>query len=170
MPAGDPDWLPPAQWHATLPGVVLAASGLIGDGHGRIVVVKPNYRDHWTLPGGICEAGEPPHAGCAREVLEELGLSLPVGRLLALDWQPQHAAYGPDARPAMFFTFDCGVLPSLEGVTLQAEELDECRFAADGELDSLLLPAALPRVRAAMGSLAGDGCPVYVPGLSGSGR
>lgn len=165
MPASD-DFLPPAQWHASLAGVVVAASGLIGDGTGRIVVVKPNYRDHWTLPGGVCEFAEPPHDGCAREVAEELGLALPVGRLLAMDWQRQHVTYGPAARPTMFFTFDCGVLESLDDVRLQAEELDDCRFAAESELDSLLAAVALPRIRAAIASLS-TGCPVYVPGPPG---
>ena len=55
-------------WFAQLPGVVVAAGALITDPSGRILLVKPNYRDHWTLPGGICEHGEPPHLGCAREV------------------------------------------------------------------------------------------------------
>ena len=42
-------------WFAQLPGVVVAAGALITDPAGRILLVKPNYRDHWTLPGGICE-------------------------------------------------------------------------------------------------------------------
>ena len=61
--------------------------------------MKPNYRDHWTLPGGICEFGEAPHAGCAREVAEETGLELPVGRLLSVDWQLPLPDYG-HGRPA----------------------------------------------------------------------
>src|SRR5271155_4466384 len=72
-------------WFARLPGVVVAAGALITDPAGRILLVKPNYRDHWTLPGGICEHGEPPHAGCAREIAEELGLDLEVSALLAID-------------------------------------------------------------------------------------
>jgi hypothetical protein len=45
-------------WFARLPGVVVSAGGLITDPAGRILLVKPNYRDHWTLPGGICEHGD----------------------------------------------------------------------------------------------------------------
>jgi ADP-ribose pyrophosphatase YjhB (NUDIX family) len=161
------EFLPPAEWHASLPGVVVAAAGLIGDGAGRVLVVKPNYRDHWTLPGGVCEFDEPPQAGCARELAEELGLRLPVGPVLAVDWQRQQEAYGPRARPALFFIFDCGVLASLSGLRLQAEELDDCTFAAEGELAGLLASATLPRVRSALRSLS-TGCARYVPDVSAS--
>ena len=155
-------FLEPAAWHASLAGAIVTAGALVGDGAGRIMVVKPNYRDHWTLPGGICEFAEAPHAGCAREVTEELGLSLPVGSLLSVDWQLSSAEYGPDARPVMYFIFDCGVLPSAPPVCLQAEELDEWRFATEAELDGLLAPFAVARVAAAMHALASGGIR-YVP-------
>ena len=152
----------PVTWHAGLAGVVATAGALITDGAGNVLVVKPNYRDHWTLPGGICEFGEPPHAGCAREVAEEIGLDLPVGRLLSVDWQPALPQYGAAARPAVFFIFDCGTLGTLSGIRLQADELDDCQFAAEVALGDVLAPLALPRVRAAIEARA-SGCVRYVP-------
>jgi 8-oxo-dGTP diphosphatase len=157
-----PGLLPEADWHASLPGVIVSAAGLIGDGAGRVLVVKPNYRDYWTLPGGVCEFGEAPQRGCEREVVEEIGLALPVGRLLAVDWRPPLEIYGPRARPAVHFIFDCGVLASLSDVRLQAAELDECKFAAQAELGGLLPDTALPRVLAAVAARS-SGCVSYVP-------
>jgi 8-oxo-dGTP diphosphatase len=150
------------DWHASLPGVVVTAAGLICDDAGQVLVVKPNYRDYWTLPGGICEFGEEPQAGCAREVAEEIGLALPAGRLLCLDWRLPLEIYGPQARPSVHFIFDCGALPSLSGIRLQAEELDDCKFASESELGSLLPDTALPRVLAAVAALS-SGCVRYVP-------
>ena len=49
-----------------------AAAALLTSSDGRVLLVKPNYRDHWSLPGGILEHGEPPHEGCRREVEEDL--------------------------------------------------------------------------------------------------
>src|SRR5215472_1289081 len=152
----------PVAWHASLAGVVATAGALIRDPAGNVLIVKPNYRDHWTLPGGICEFGEPPHAGCAREVAEEIGLDLPVGRLLSVDWQPPLPVYGATARPAMFFIFDCGTLRTMSGIKLQADELDDCQFAAEAALGGLLDPVALPRVTAAIAARA-SGCVRYVP-------
>ncbi len=155
----------PVTWHASLPGVIVSAGALIGDGTGGVLVVKPNYRDHWTLPGGICEFGESPRAGCAREVTEELGIEQEIGAVLAVDWQPSQEIYGPTARPVVFFIFAAGTLASLAGICLQAAELDECRFVAEAELDALLLPAAVPRVRAAIAAQSA-GCVRAGPGLS----
>jgi 8-oxo-dGTP diphosphatase len=152
----------PVAWHASLPGVVMAAGALIDRADGSILVVKPNYRDHWTLPGGICEFGEPPHVGCAREISEELGLDLPVGQLLAIDWQPALESYGPGARPAVYFVFDCGSLDGQRDITLQQEELDEWRFIDPIDLDTYLPPQMLPRAVAAVAAKA-DGIMCYVP-------
>lgn len=146
-------------WFARLPGVVLAAGALITDPGGRVLLVKPNYRDHWTLPGGICEHGEPPHVGCGREVAEELGLNLPVGVLLAIDWaQP----YGPDARPIMHFVFDGGTIGETDGIVLQQEELDEFRFFPPAEVAGYLAPYGQRRVQAALDARA-SGAAVYQP-------
>jgi 8-oxo-dGTP diphosphatase len=157
----------PVKWHASLPGVIVSAAGIIRDPAGSVLLVKPNYRDHWSLPGGICEFGEAPHDGCAREVAEEIGLELPVGPLLSVDWHVASATYGPGARPAVFFIFDCGTLASLDGVTLQASEIDDCLFAGEAELGELLHEGTVPRIRAAIGALS-TGCVQYVPQLAGN--
>jgi 8-oxo-dGTP diphosphatase len=159
-------FIEPVAWHASLAGVILSAAALIGDGAGAVLIVKPNYRDHWTLPGGICEFGEAPRAGCAREVGEELGLDVEPGALLAIDWQPAQEIYGPTARPAVFFIFDGGIVPSLSAIRLQPEELDDCRYATVSDLDALLPPASLPRILAAIAALS-SGCVQTGPGLTG---
>jgi 8-oxo-dGTP diphosphatase len=147
------------EWFAALPGVVIAAGALITDPAGRVLLVKPNYRDFWTVPGGICEHGEPPHVGCAREVAEEIGLELGVGALLAVDWaQP----YGPEARPIMHFLFDGGALEDGAGIVLQREELDDFRFTDPAEVSGYLAPYGVRRVAAALAGRAA-GAAVYQP-------
>lgn len=46
------------------------------------VVLPRNRRGEWELPGGKPEAGESPEECVAREVREELGLTVEVGPLL----------------------------------------------------------------------------------------
>ena len=147
------------SWFAQLPGVVLAAGALITNPAGRVLIVKPNYRDHWTLPGGVCEHGEPPHAGCAREVTEEVGLVLPMGALLAVDWsQP----YGSDARPIMHFVFDGGTVPDGTRIVVQEEELDAYQFADPGQLDRCAPRYVADRIAAALAGRAAGGT-IYQP-------
>ena len=153
------DFLDHNEWFARQPGVVVAAGALITDPAGRVLLVKPNYRDFWTVPGGICEHGEPPHAGCAREVAEEIGLELAVGALLTIDWsQP----YGREARPIMHFLFDCGGLDDGAGIVLQRDELDDFRFTDPAEMSGYLAPYGVRRVTAALEGRA-SGVPVYQP-------
>jgi 8-oxo-dGTP diphosphatase len=154
-----PNFIDHDIWFAQLPGVVLAAGALITDPSGLILLVKPNYRDHWTLPGGICEYDEAPHVGCAREVAEEIGLPLPVGALLAIDWL---RPYPEPARPVMHFVFDGGTLADGSQIALQAEELDEFRFTEPDQVDDYIAPFAVRRVRAALMGRA-SGAPVYGP-------
>ncbi|ABL64931.1 NUDIX hydrolase [Chlorobium phaeobacteroides] len=44
---------------------------------------EPAFNE-WALPGGFLEAGEEPHDGCLRELMEETSLSGKVERLIGL--------------------------------------------------------------------------------------
>lgn len=150
-------------WFASLPGVVVSAAALITDPAGRVLLVKPNYRNHWSLPGGICELGEQPHAACAREVAEEIGLDRPPGPLLVIDWaQP----LGPEARPIIAFVFDGGTVDDGGGIVLQHEELDDWRFVSPAELAGYAAPAGTRRLQAALAARA-SGAAVYQPTWAG---
>ena len=71
----------------------VAAGVLFRDREGRVLLVKPSYKDGWEIPGGYVEHGESPLAAAVREVREELGADLEVTDLLVLDWAP-HPAEG----------------------------------------------------------------------------
>lgn len=157
--AGSAGWVDADTWFASLPGVVAAAGALISDPDGRVLLVKPNYRERWSIPGGICEFGEPPHVGCHREVAEEIGLDIVIGRLLAIDWsQP----YGIEARPIMHLVFDGGQLADDRDIVLQVAELDGFRFTARDELAAYLPPHGLARITSAMDAAASHAT-IFIP-------
>src|SRR4051794_34885558 len=79
------DVRPRAEYLASLPRRRIAAAALIRDEAGRVCLVDPTYQELWSLPGGTVEADESPSAGCRREVLEELGLRIDLGRMLCMD-------------------------------------------------------------------------------------
>lgn len=81
--------LPHDEYVASLPRKRMAVAALIRDASDRALLVSPIYEGSWLVPGGVVDAGESPHAVCRREVAEETGLSLPQGRILAVDWTPQ---------------------------------------------------------------------------------
>jgi 8-oxo-dGTP pyrophosphatase MutT (NUDIX family) len=148
-----------AEWYAQLPTMFGSAAALFTNRAGQVLLVKPNYRDHWTLPGGILEHGEPPHVGCRREVEEETGIGRDPGPLLVIQWAPPE---GDRPKPIVHFVFDGGVLEDDVPIRLQPEELDDYRFVDPGDLDGYLPPFMTARVSAGLrGRTAGAA--VYLP-------
>jgi 8-oxo-dGTP diphosphatase len=66
----------------------MGAGVLFLDAGGRVLLVDPVYKDPWEIPGGVVDADESPGQAAVREVREELGLALPLGRLMVVDWVP----------------------------------------------------------------------------------
>lgn len=135
------------DFYAQISKTLAGAGALITDPPGRVLLVKPNYRDHWLWPGGHVDEGESPDQACAREITEELGLTLRVGRLLGVHWVPPLA---DRPLPLVHFLFDCGELPGLDGIFLQKEELDDCAFFHPDEARALLPSYLVRRLHAAL--------------------
>jgi 8-oxo-dGTP diphosphatase len=117
------------------------------DEAGRVLLVEPNYKDYWEIPGGLIEVGETPSQGCRREIAEELGLAREPGRLLVVDWAPH-----PEWGDRVLFVFDGGVLtdPDIAAIRLQPEELDSYEFLPPAEALDRLIPRLQRRVSAAL--------------------
>jgi 8-oxo-dGTP diphosphatase len=129
----------PEIYYAGLAAAFVTAGALITDPAGRVLLVKPNYRDHWLFPGGTADDNESPEAACARELKEEIGLVLPLGPLLLVDWRPARAER---PRPTVSFIFDGGTLDRPERIRLQEDELDDHAFFATDEAVARLGPVA----------------------------
>jgi len=63
------------------PRHIVAASALIRNDLGEIALVKTERRG-WELPGGQIELGESLPVGLQREIFEECGIEVELGRLL----------------------------------------------------------------------------------------
>lgn len=153
--------LPDPYFYQQLPTVISSGAAMLRDEHGRFVAVKPNYRDHWLLPGGGVDAGEDARGTTVREIREELGLEVEVGRLLVVNWVPSSARIG--APMGVHFVFDAGVIPAAElerRIRLQASELEEWRLMSAGEADALSRWGA-HRARHALDVLAGRAEPEF---------
>ncbi|GHJ44456.1 ADP-ribose pyrophosphatase [Catellatospora sp. TT07R-123] len=151
-------WVDPAQWYQSLPTFHVSASALVTDAEGRVLLVKATYRDHWSFPGGIVEAGEPPHLAAARELAEEAGLEAEVGLLLLVDWAPPQ---GHRSRAMAHFLFDGGTAAAAADPT-DPTEIAEVGFFAPETASELLAENSARRLAPALAARRA-GRTVYLP-------
>jgi 8-oxo-dGTP pyrophosphatase MutT (NUDIX family) len=75
MPAADIVWdTDEGRFNYRVAGVCIA--------HGRVLLTQVVGDDFWFMPGGRCQLLEPAAAALAREMREELGVPVRIGRLL----------------------------------------------------------------------------------------
>jgi 8-oxo-dGTP diphosphatase len=138
-----------AEGNATQARKRVSADLLIRDAAGRILLVEPKYKPNWDIPGGMAEANEPPHETARRELREELGIEVAVGRLLVVDWVSPHGPWDD----LLAFVFDGGVLPGDVGLRPADDELGEVEFVDADMAVQRLRPYVWRRVAAAVAAL-----------------
>lgn len=136
------------SYYESLPGKRVAAGLLCRDVDARVLLVRPTYKTDWEVPGGLVEAGESPLAAVRREVTEELGISLDVGRLLVVDWLPVR----PPKTEGLMLIFDGGLIDEGHSarIELLAEELSEWQFEEASKLGAYLPDFMARRVAVAL--------------------
>lgn len=126
-----------------------SAAVVIRDGGGKVLVVEPTYKPRWELPGGAVDPGESPRTAVIREIGEELGLELSVGRVLVVD-QTQPSDRTPVAM--LHFLFEGPTLgPADAGrIRLPPAELAAFRFVDARDAQQMVGARIGPRLRHAL--------------------
>jgi 8-oxo-dGTP diphosphatase len=101
--------------------ILSAAGALFLDESGRVLLVEPNYKDYWEIPGGLIEVGETPSQGCAQ-----------------------------GDRVLFVFDGGVLTAPEIATIHLQAEELDSYEFLTPEQALDRLIPRLRRRVAAAL--------------------
>jgi 8-oxo-dGTP diphosphatase len=134
-----------------VPRIPASVGALIFNTVGRLLILKPNYKKGWTIPGGQIELdGESPWEACRRETREECGLDIAEGRLVCVDFlRPK-----PNRPGGIRFLFDCGRFTDrqLDAIRLDHSEIDEHRVVELAEAAALLSGPLRRRVAAGVGA------------------
>lgn len=114
----------------------IAVGAMLFNEQGELLIVKPTYKDHWSLPGGVVDEHESPAAALAREVEEEIGLQVSSFDFVCVDY----ISDGDDER--LQFKFDGGVLSDdkIARIKLQADELSDYKFICTEDAPRFLSP------------------------------
>ena len=137
-----------AAYLTGLPKKRVAAGALCSDVHGRTLLVKPTYKDHWQLPGGVAGADEAPLAAATRAVRRELGLPLTLDRLLVVDWVAPRDGVTIEG---LLFVYDTPTLSDVQTdpISLPAEEIEGWAWCDDQQLGERVPAHMLRRILAA---------------------
>lgn len=132
---------------------------LIRSSDGRVLLCQLTYKRDFDLPGGVVEVGESPQLAVAREVEEELGLTIEPGRLLLTDWLPPWGGWD-DAICLVFDggQFDAGVVDT---IVRQEREIRSAGFLTIAEIREKCADFTARRIEAALRNLSERPGPAY---------
>ncbi len=140
-----------AEGNRTQPRKRVGADIVLRDAQGRILLVDPSYKPDWDLPGGMCEANEPPADTVRREIREELGLAIDPHALLCVDWVSPHGPWDD----SLMFVFAGGRLSEAQiaDIRLLDGELRSYEFCTRQEAETRLRPPTFMRLTMALRAL-----------------
>ncbi|MEV7658238.1 NUDIX domain-containing protein [Streptomyces anulatus] len=116
--------------------MVVAASAVVTDDQGRILLQRRRDNDLWALPGGGMDLGDSLPGTAVREVKEETGLDVEITGLVGTYTDPRHIIEYSDGEVRRQFNV-CFTARVTGGSLAVSEESTEVRFVASAELDTL---------------------------------
>jgi 8-oxo-dGTP diphosphatase len=112
--------------------VIPCVGAIVTDGRGRLLMIKRGHDPGaglWSIPGGRIEPGETDTEALVREMIEETGLTVEVGRLVGRVRRPGLNGAVVDIRD---------YAAAVTGGTLRpGDDAADARWVAPGELESL---------------------------------
>jgi ADP-ribose pyrophosphatase YjhB (NUDIX family) len=134
--------------------LVPAASAIVVDGQGRVLLHRRSDNELWSIPGGAMEIGESIGQTVVREVREETGLEVEPRRIVGVYTDPGHVvAYDGEVRQQFSVCIECRVAGGT--LTISDESLDVGSW--------LLVTSASCRWQSRSNSASGATSPVALP-------
>ncbi|MFE0703206.1 NUDIX hydrolase [Streptomyces sp. NPDC058872] len=116
--------------------LVVAASAVVTDGEGRVLLQRRRDNNLWALPGGAVDMDDSLPGAAVREVKEETGLDVEITGLVGTYTDPRHVIAYSDGEVRRQFNV-CFTARVVGGTLAISDESTELRFVAPEEIDSL---------------------------------
>lgn len=116
---------------------------------GDLLLVKPSYKDHWSLPGGVVDVHESPQSACIREVKEEIGIDIPIPRFACVAYYDNTDNVKGEC---LQFMFDGGTLTQadIENIKIAPKEIEAFQFIPIIQAINLVSTSTAKRIPRAM--------------------
>lgn len=103
---------------------------------GRLLLTRRRDDGFWCFPGGAMEAGESVKEACAREVVEETGLQVRIGKLRGIYSSPDYICEYEDGNRwhTVEVLFEAHIIGSALGIS---DETTDARFFRREDIDAL---------------------------------
>ena len=104
----------------------------------KILLTRRADNGLWCLPGGGMDPGESISETCAREVWEEIGLHVHVGRLIGVYTTPHRITVYPDGNRAQYVSFNFEA-EAYGGELGTSDEVTEFGYFTPAEIEEIPL-------------------------------
>jgi ADP-ribose pyrophosphatase YjhB (NUDIX family) len=116
--------------------LVPAASAVVTNDSGEILMQRRADNDLWALPGGTMDFGETIDQTAVREVREETGLDVEIEGLVGIYSDPRHVIEYTDGEVRQQFNI-CFAARLIGGTLRGSDESTDVRWVAPDALDTL---------------------------------
>ncbi|MBT8165017.1 MAG: NUDIX domain-containing protein [Acidimicrobiia bacterium] len=114
--------------------LVPAASAVVTDEDGRVLLAKRTDNELWTIPGGTMKPGETIAETAVRETKEETGIDAEVVSLIGIYSNPQHVVEYSDGEVRQQFSV-CFVCHNVGGELATSDETSEVGYFSPEEIE-----------------------------------
>jgi 8-oxo-dGTP pyrophosphatase MutT (NUDIX family) len=127
------------EYAVTLPKKIIGTAVLLFNSKGELLILKPDYKDGWLVPGGSTNENESPLHCAIRETREEIGLDIPKLRLVGVYYGAQKGFFTDSLK--FVFSGDTLTEDQIVQIKLQTEELEEYAFSSPEKALPILSPS-----------------------------
>ncbi len=125
---------PNPEYFKAMPQKRVTSGVVLFNDNDEILIVKPSYKDHWSIPGGVVDNNESPLEASIRETKEEANIELEDLKFLCVEYTRK---IGDED---FFFLFYGGKLTSeqIKNIKTDPDEISGFKFAKIEEASKLI--------------------------------